>query len=137
MSIRSNPPPAPNHPRRASKSRFAQLELSEGNRCFEVEIEEFSVGGAYVQFTGLTPPTKCIGQLVHVFVDVGEDIEGERVAGTMAAQIILLEPAMKKRRPRMLLMWAGQEPQAATVLDRLLTQQRAGLFNDGHSILAA
>ena len=137
MSIRSNPPPAPNHPRRASKARFAELELSEGNRCFEVEIEELSVGGAYVQFTGLTPPTKCIGQSVHIFVDVGEDIEGERVAGTMAAQIVLLEPAMKKRRPRMLLMWAGQEPKAATVLNRLLTQQRASLFDDAQSILAA
>ncbi|MCP4444164.1 MAG: hypothetical protein GY811_02305 [Myxococcales bacterium] len=139
MSIRSNPPPAPNHPRRVSKARFAQVEFTQTKRCYEVRLEELTVGGAYVEFSGLTPPTRCIGEEVHVFVDVGADIEGERVAGTMAAQIVLLEPAAKNRRSRMLLMWAGCDPKAASVLDRLLTQQRAGLYDrpERASMLAA
>ena len=130
MSIRSNPPPAPNHPRRANTARFAQVEFLDSKGCFEVDVDEITVGGAYVEITGLAPSAKCVGKDVHVFVDVGADMEGERVAGTMAAQIVMLEPGAKNRKPRMLLMWSGSEPFAAAVLDRLLTQQRASLFDE-------
>ncbi len=133
MSIRSNPPPAPNHPRRANKARFAQVEFTASKGHYEVDIDEITVGGAYVEVSGLTPPAKCVGQEVHVFVDVGADMEGERVAGTMAAQIVMLEPGAKNRKPRMLLMWSGNEPSAAAILNRLLTQQRASFFDQGEA----
>lgn len=139
MSIRSNPPPAPNHSRRASKARFAQVEFVGSRGCYEVDIDEITVGGAYAELSGLTPPTKCVGQEVHVFVDVGADMEGERVAGTIAAQIVMLEPGAKNQRPRMLLMWSGCEPGATAVLNRLLTQQRASFFDqvEAATMLAA
>jgi hypothetical protein len=115
------------------------VEFTGSKGCYEVEIDEITVGGAYAQVSGLTPPAKCVGREVHVFVDVGADMEGERVAGTMAAQIVMLEPGAKNRKPRMLLMWSGSEPLAAAVLDRLLTQQRASQFDqvDAATMLAA
>ncbi len=139
MSIRSNPPPAPNNSRRSKKERFAQVEFLGSERICEVSIDELTVGGAYAEVVGLTPSAKCVGDVVHVFVDVGADMEGERVAGTLAAQIVMFEPAAKKRKPRMHLVWAGSDPRAASVLDRLLTQQRASAFDrdEGATMLAA
>ena len=60
-------------------------------------------------------------------------MEGERVAGTIAAQIVMLEPGAKNQKPRMLLMWSGCEPGATAVLNRLLTQQRASFFDQAEA----
>jgi len=128
MSVRRNPPPAPNHPRRASKAQFAQLELPDA-KTYEVSIDDLRVGGAMLEFVGLTPPAACVGKPVDVFIDVGCDIEGDRIAGTVRAEIVLLQPSMRGCRPQCLVMWSGCDPQATMVINRLLTQSIANRWN--------
>ena len=123
MSIRQVPPPAPCHPRRANQLQFAQIEYRERN--FEVQLRHLGVGGAAVEFVGLPPPESCLGSQIHLFVDVGPDLEGERVAGTLAAHITWLEKA-KDGVTAVGVVWAGRDPGAVRLVDRLLTQQIAG-----------
>ena len=129
MSIRLIPPPPPNNKRRSNKSQFALLELDSPTKTFEVHIEELSVGGAIIEFLGVPPPTRICGRCVNLFVDVGRDEQGERVAGTVRAEVIVLQPANKKGPARAQLIWAGGNPAASLIVGRLLTQQQVANWN--------
>lgn len=130
MSIRLIPPPPPNNNRRADKAQFAQLEMSSPKKTFEVHIEELCIGGAVIEFLGVPPPTRICGRRVDLFIDVGLNTEGERVAGTVRAEIVVLQPANKKGPARAQLMWTGANPAASLVIHKLLEHQSVANWNE-------
>jgi len=77
------------------------------------------------QIRFLGSPAYC----VDLFVDVGLDDRGQRVTGTLRAEILYLQPSNKRGPARAQLMWAGSSPAASVVVNRLLTEQLASSWN--------
>ncbi len=128
MSIRLSPPPCPGGGKRSHQGPFAQLEFSP-EKVYDVHIEELSVGGAMVEFLGPPPPSKMAGAKISVFIDVGYS-DGERISGTIAAELLYFCPSSKRGPAQALLMWFGCDPRASLVIHRLLRQQERGVWQE-------
>lgn len=124
MKLRRRPPLAPNHPKRKqapfAELSFAKAGLASPGRSFEVELVELYVGGACFEWKGNPPSTRAEGDKVEVFVDLGFDANGHRVAGTLDAELTMA-PAFA-RSGRAHLIWSGRDPDAAQLVERLLRQ---------------
>lgn len=98
------------------------LEFYTPYRSYDVYLDEFRAGGAFVEFVGMTPPLSSVGIQADFFLDLGPDGDGYRVAGTLQAEILYFQQSARGAT-RAFLLWTSLHPETALTIGRLLAQQ--------------
>mgnify|MGYP000689657655 CR=1 FL=1 len=94
----------------------------------EVQVEELTVGGAIVGFANTDQVRGRFLSELQLFVDLGPDEHGDRIAATLEARLVWLEVSVDASRCRALLMWSETCFTAAWRIERLMVQlSRVGL----------